>query len=141
METLYYTVGGPASFGGVEKLRKASGGESRQKVFDFLQQSDVYTKYRPARRHFLRRKTIAHRKFELLQADLADFQKLARVNAGFKYVLVAIDVLSKYVFYIPVKSKRFAEIHRGFKKIFAVATPKLLQTDQGGEFTSAKMQA
>jgi hypothetical protein len=139
MDELYYQVGGPASFGGVEKLRRKAG-TSRKKVLEFLEQSDVYTKYKPARRHFLRRKTIAYQKFELIQADLADFQKLSRFNKGFKYVLVAIDVLSKFVFYIPVKSKTCAAVHQGFKKIFSVATPKLLQTDQGGEFTSAKMQ-
>ena len=109
MDQIYYTVGHPAAYGGIEKLRKATK-SSRKTTKDFLARSDEYTKYRPVRRRFLRRKTIAHHQWEQLQVDLADFQKEARVNKGYRFVLVAIDVLSKYVFYIPVKNKKSKEL-------------------------------
>src|SRR6266481_2374885 len=134
MEKLYYETGNPGAFGGIEKLRKAAGA-SRKKTLDFLERSDVYTQYKPIRHRFTRRRTVSHHKNDLFQADLADFQSFSRENQGHRFILVVIDVLSKFVFYIPVKNKKAEEMQRAFNKIFKVATPKLLQTDRGGEFT------
>jgi hypothetical protein len=139
MDSIYYNVGHPAGFGGVDKLQKAAK-TSKKKAVDFLVRSDVYTQYKPIRHRFLRRKTVARYKNELFQADLADFQKLSRYNRGYRYVLVTLDVLSKFVFYIPVKNKKAEEMQRAFNVIFKQAKPKLLQTDRGGEFTSKSMQ-
>jgi hypothetical protein len=139
MEQVYYQAGNPAAYAGVEKLQREVK-KPRREVLDFLQRSDTYTRYKPARRHFQRRKTIALYKNELFQSDLADFQKLSRYNKGYKYILVVIDVLSKFVFYVPVKSKRFKDMKPAFVKVFAVAKPKLLQTDRGTEFVSKPMK-
>ena len=140
MEQIYHDVKNPGAFGGVEKLRRATKA-SRKKALEFLQRDDVYTLFKPRQHRFIRRQTIAYSKFEMIQADLADMQQYSRYNKGFRYVLVAIDVLSKYSWYEPVKNKTPSEIQRAFSKIFKVATPKLLQTDQGKEFTSKIIQA
>jgi hypothetical protein len=93
------------------------------------------------RKRFPRRQTIAHRAHELYQADLADFQPYARHNRGFRYVLIVVDVLSKYVYYIPVKSKKPNEMIRAFKQVFKHRVPVHLQTDAGTEFTAKEVQA
>ena len=38
--------------------------------------------------------------------DLADMQSLSRYNKGFKYLLCAIDLFSKYAWVIPTKDKK-----------------------------------
>jgi hypothetical protein len=139
MEAIYYDVEHPGGFGGIQRLKDATK-SSRKETLDFMRRSDVYTQYKPIRHRFTRRKTVAHHKFELMQADLADFQKLSRFNNGFRFVLVAIDVLSKHVFYVAVKNKKSEEMQRAFNKIFKTATPKLLQSDRGFEFFSKAMQ-
>ena len=139
MEKVYYQIGHPASYGGVEKLRRATG-SSRKKAQEFLARSDEYSEYRPARRRFTRRKTIARHQWEILQVDLADFQQESRINKGFRYVLVAIDILSKYVFYVALKKKKSQELQRAFNQIFRTAVPKMIHSDRGGEFTSKSMQ-
>jgi hypothetical protein len=139
MDQIYYQVGHPAAYGSIEKLRR-SVQKPRREVMDFLQRSDTYTRYKPARRRFPRLKTIALFKNELFQSDLADFQKLARYNKGYRYVLVCIDTLSKFVFYVPVKSKMAKDVKPAFVKIFKVSKPKLLQTDRGTEFVSSPMK-
>ena len=138
MDKVYYDIGHPAGFRGVQKLRENVRGNKG--VLNFLRKSDIYTLYKPQRRKFIRRKTIAHYKGEFFQSDLADMSKLSRFNSGHRFILVCIDVLSKYVFYEPVKNKKADEIKRAFRKIFKVMKPKLLQTDQGTEFTSKEMQ-
>jgi hypothetical protein len=129
----------PAALGGVMKFARATK-QSQKKAQELLLSSDTYTKFRPLTHRFTRRRTIARHRFELMQADLADFQKYARDNKGYRYVLVVVDVLSKFVFYEPLKSKNPGEIINAFKRVFKVAKPKLLQTDQGGEFTATSIQ-
>lgn len=139
MDETYFEVGNPGSFGGVEKLRRVTK-EPRRNVIKFLEATDTYNQFKPIRHRFIRRKTLAYHKNELFAADLADFQKLSRYNSGYRFVLVCIDVLSKFVFYIPVKNKKSKEMKRGFGEIFKVAKPKLLFTDRGQEFVSRDMK-
>ena len=50
---------------------------------------------------FKKEKLIFQRQY--LGVDLADLQSLSKDNKGNKYLLCAIDVLSKYVWVIPTK--------------------------------------
>ena len=76
--------------------------------------------------------------------DLVDMQKLSRWNKGNKYLLTVIDVLSKYAWAIPIKSKSSKEMIRGLEGIRRQASPRQplrVQTDQGKEFYNAGVQA
>ena len=137
MEQIYYDVKHPAGFSSVDKLADAAG-VTREKAKEFLQTSDTYTLHKPLRKRFKRRKTIAHARFELYQSDLAEFQPLARHNRGYRFVVICKDVLSKYVWYVPIKKKTPDEIIRAFKQIFKTAKPKLIQTDFGKEYHNKK---
>lgn len=139
MEKIYFDIEHPASFAGVEKLQKSSK-KSRKEVEDFLAGVDEYTQYKQIRRKFPRRKILAYHAHELYQVDLADFSKLAKYNNGYRYVLVAIDTLSKYVFYIPIKNKTPVSIIRAFREIFKKHKPKMLMSDRGREFTAKAVQ-
>ena len=59
-------------------------------------------------------------------------QKLSRWNKGHKYLLTVIDVLSKYAWAVPIKSKGSQERIRGLEGIRRQASPPQLlriQTD------------
>ena len=49
--------------------------------------------------------------------DLADMQSLSKCNKGIKYLLCAIDLLSKYAWVIPIKDKKVVSIVDAFQKI------------------------
>ena len=51
-----------------------------------------------------------------IQADLMDFTKSAEVNQGYRYGFVAIDVFSKYIHVVPVRSKQAGEITKALRK-------------------------
>ena len=55
--------------------------------------------------------------------DLADMQSLSRYNKGFKYLLCAIDLFSKYAWVIPIKDKKGTSIVNEFKKIISKRKP------------------
>ena len=139
MDKAYYETSQPTALGGIKKLRRGTG-ESQARVLDFLRAQDTYSLYAPARTRFPRRKIVAYQKHELHQVDLMDLQSLAKYNSGFRYILVCVDVLSKFVFYIPVKNKKAAEMKRAFLKIYRTAKPKHTLSDRGQEFFSREMQ-
>jgi hypothetical protein len=78
----------------------------------------------------------------LRQADMVEMRPYARHNNGHNYILTVIDVLSKYAWAIPQKSKSGNETAASFSKIFREykRCPKNLQTDNGKEFYNSTMQ-
>ena len=76
--------------------------------------------------------------------DLVDMQKLSRWNKGHKYLLTVIDVLSKYAWAVPIKTKSSKEMIRGLEGIRRQAStrrPLHVKTDQGKEFCNTGVQA
>ena len=63
-------------------------------------------------------------------------QSLSGYNKGFKYLLCAIDLFSKYAWIIPIKDKKGTSIVNAFKKIFSKGQrkPNKVWVDQGREF-------
>ena len=106
--------------GGINRLwkeaRKQIPGLKREEVKEFLQTQYSYTRHRPARRKFPKRKVIATNIHDVYQMDLVDMQKFAEFNDGVKYILTAIDCFSRYAFSIPLKSKKPKEIIEAMKK-------------------------
>ena len=69
-------------------------------------------------------------------------QQLSKYNKGFKYLLYAIDLLSKYAWVIPLKDKKGTSIVNAFKKIISEGQrkPNKIWVDQGSEFYSQSLK-
>ena len=63
-------------------------------------------------------------------------QSLCKFNKGFKYLLCAIDLFSKYAWVILIKDKKGTSIVNAFKKIISKGQrkPNKIWVDQGSEF-------
>jgi hypothetical protein len=112
-------------------------------VEDYLTTVKSYTLHKPRRVAFKRLKTVPVGYMTNLQADLADFQKVAKHNDGYRYLLVTIDVLSRQIFVAPTKSKSSKDMVVAFDKVFAKMpyVPQYLFTDKGVEFQAKEMMA
>ena len=107
---------GKAAYGSIKSLQKASG-LSKKKVAYFLHSKDSYTKYRHATRHFKRLPAFAKRINEVWCLDLAFMDKLSDTNNGEKYLLVCVDVFSRFVRVQPMKLKYSTDAVVAFKKM------------------------
>jgi hypothetical protein len=76
--------------------------------------------------------------FESVQIDLLDYQKFATTNRGFTFILVAIDVYSRYAFCCPVKNKQPQTILTAFQSFNM--QPQDIVHDSGGEFKGIFMK-
>ena len=65
-------------------------------------------------------------------------QKFSKWNKGAKYLLMVIDVFSKYGWIKPLKDKKTESVSLAFDEIFKKAKrkPVMLWTDKGSEFIS-----
>ena len=92
--------------------------------------------HKPIRRNFKKRRVISNHVDDIWAADLVDMQYYSRSNKGYKYILMIIDVFSKYGWAEPLKNKTGAEIVRAFTDIWnsGQLPPKYLWTDKGKEF-------
>ena len=55
--------------------------------------------------------------FEIVQIDLLDYQKYAKQNKGFNYILIIVDIFSRKAFAEPIKNKKPISVLNAFKKI------------------------
>ena len=124
---------GSAAFGSVQNLQKSSNLQSR-KVKQFRANKNAHTKYKGFRKNFARLKVIAHDINEIWSLDLSYVDKLSKQNAGIKYLLIAVDCLSRFLRVEPLKSKYATTTAEAFKQMIKQKQPKKVWVDAGTEF-------
>ena len=134
LDNLY--LKGPASFGNAKRLQNLSK-LSINKVKMYLETKPSFTKYRSRCLRFSRLKVIVNYLNEIWSVDLAFVDKLAKYNSGVKYLLVAVDCLSRYLRVEPLKTKYATETAEAFKKMIKHKQPKKVLVDDGTEFLGA----
>ena len=89
----------------------------------------------PIKRNFTRRRVIVNHIDKIWAADLVDMQKFSKWNRGYKYLMMVIDVFSKYGWIIPLKDKKGESVTNAFKTILNKGRkPQYLWVDKGKEF-------
>jgi len=141
LKNIYYATGDTGAFGGADRLYQRAHElgipASRKAVERFLSEQLTYTIHKPAKHKFKRNKTYAAQIDQQWQADLADMQNLSRSNGGNNFILTCVDVLSRYAWAVPVRSKSKKDMLVALKELFRLAKPRKpqrLQTDKGKEF-------
>lgn len=61
-------------------------------------------------------------------------QKLSKWNRGYKYLLMVLDLFSKYGWIVPLKTKTGLEVSKAFESILKKNKPKKLWVDKGKEY-------
>ena len=96
--------------------------------------------HKPIRKHFPKRYVFVRDVDNIWGADLVDMRALAKQNDNFKYILMVIDVFSKYGWAVPIKFKTGEAVKIALESIIKEATPKKIWADQGNEFYNEKVQ-
>ena len=92
-------------------------------------------------RNFTRRRVIVNHIDEIWAADLVEMQQFSKWNKGNKYLLMVIDIFSKYGWILPVKDKKGDTVSKAFQSIFKEGRkPEYLWTDKGSEFYNKQMK-
>ena len=90
--------------------------------------------HKPVKRKFKRRKVLVNGIDKIWAADLADMSAFSKFNQGFKFLLLVIDIFSKYGWIIPLKNKEGKTVASALKTIFEKGKPEKMWVDKGKEF-------
>ena len=82
-------------------------------------------------------KTLTIKIDEQWQADLMDVSWFAKENDNVKYLLVVIDIFSRFGWAYPLTDKSANSVSSAIKKLLRDRKPNKLQTDQGKEFVNS----
>jgi transposase InsO family protein len=163
LEKIYYDPSSPGSYGGVNRLLRevnqlllsqhmqTSKNKfkpiSRHTVQRYLQKQDAYTLIRPSRRRFKRNPYLVKSKGYQYASDLMDLSSFSEYNDGYKWLLIVMDIYSRYVFIYLLKSKSAFSVLSGVKSIMEESYPllnnsypKKFETDLGGEYWNKPLQ-
>jgi len=106
-----------------------------------LQRDLAYTLQKPRRRRFPTLPVFVGGLDDQWVADLVEVQPLAKYNRGIRYLLMVLDVLSKYAWVQPLKAKTGVALVQAFDKILKQGRqPNRLQTDRGTEVYNRTFQ-
>ena len=138
---LYETSKTPHSFTGIRGLlrtaKKYDPTITKNDVVQFLQNQSSYTLHKITPKKFSRRKILAPKPGIIASCDLADMTQLSKYNGGYKYILIFIDVFSRFAQAVPVKQKEGKTIASALRTILESGYfDKLsrLNSDEGKEF-------
>jgi len=146
---LYYDEGSPAGFSTLRKLRAAVLAELKKGKSQSVAATRLwyaYTLHRPVRKHFARNPYTVTNVRDVWECDLLDEQSYAKYNDKFRYILSVIDVFSKFLYLIPVKTKSGPAVTAAFRFIFddklklTSRRPVWVRTDKGKEFLNKAFQ-
>lgn len=147
LKKIYYDPASPASFSGPDKLYRfvRKDGKfvlSKYKIRKWLQRQEPYSLQRPLKRKFKRNKVIVTGIDDQWDVDLMDMTKYSKYNRGYNFVLVAIDIFSKYLWLRILKDKKGESVVEALKDILREGrSPNRIRTDKGQEFRSKQVES
>ena len=96
--------------------------------------------HKPIKRKFTKRRVFVNGIDKIWAADLADMSALSEYNEGYKFLLLVIDIFSKYGWIIPLKNKQGVTAANALETIFKERKPEKLWTDKGNEFDNKNVK-
>ena len=143
---LYQDAKKPNSYrsirGLLQNAKKILPSINREDVINFLKTQKAYVLHSVTNKKILRRRVIAPKPGIIASCDLADIS-LARYNNRYKYILVFVDVFSRFAQTVLLKRKDANSVHNALNKILNSGhfnNSKRLNTDEGREFYDEKVK-
>ena len=92
--------------------------------------------HNPVIRKFKKRILYSAFKDNIWSAYLADIQLISKFDKGARFLLLVIEIFSKYAWVVPLKDKTGVSIVNAFQSIFKKSNrkPNKIWVDKGGEF-------
>ena len=139
---LYYDPRAPSAYSTFEKFKRAAKTKSASHIKTWLQKQDAYTLHRPVRKRFLRYPYSVNNILDVLECDLVDVLALSKHNDGHIYHLTVIDVFSKFLHIVPLKSRTGKDVSSAFHSVLQDSKylkpfkrrPIWVGTDKGKDF-------
>jgi hypothetical protein len=145
LKELYFNVNNSTNFSGINTLTKFLKSQNykynQNEIINWLRKQQVYSTHFPIRTKFKRNPIVAGHIDHNWSADLIEIRN-PTYNDNYRYILMVIDVLSKFGWAEPLLDKKAETVKKAFLKIFRSThrKPNILSTDAGKEFTNRSLK-
>ena len=141
LSRVYLFLEHPTSFSGLDKLYRIAKKEfpsiTRNESKEWAETNLSYSLHKPSGRNFKRNKIYAPEIDSLSEANLAFVEDVAKENDGVDYLLIVIDVFSKFLWVRPMKKKSARSLVQASDSILSEKRkPEKLRTAKWTEFIS-----
>jgi hypothetical protein len=103
---LYYFPAKASTFSTLKKLQNTAKqiklGKKSGELKSWLEMHDAYTLHKPVRPRFPSNPYTVNKLLDVWETDLADVQAFSKFNDNYKYLLTAIDAVSKFLHIVPL---------------------------------------
>lgn len=147
LKQIYFNPSRASSFGGINKLEqyikeKGKYKISRKEIQKWLQSQEVHTTNTlPKKKLKVKRRVIVPYINYMFDVDTASMKDYQKDNDGFGYFILAIDIMSRFVWCQPIRSPTGENVREVFQNIFEKGRiPLKIRTDKGTEFSNEIMQ-
>ena len=140
---IYFDTSHPAGFSGFAKLRRhLPSTVPSTAIKNFLLKQESHTIHKQNVRRFKRDVVFSTNIDDNWQADLMDVRNISKHNDGIKFILVVIDVFSKYLWTRCLKDKSANSVRDALRDIIETShrAPQTLQTDKGRELINRTVE-
>ena len=140
LHQLYYNPKYRTAFSGASKLWryiKLHGKNiTKRQLYAWLTKQDVYTSHHPIIHRFARKRVVTRGINDVWDVDLMDMTNLAQYNDGITFIVIFIDIFSRFLYVEPMKNKSTKETLKAIKAVFAKSNdqPETFRCDAGKEF-------
>ena len=131
-----YYYGTKTGFQSAEKMyqKLKNYGIKLQQIKDFLKSQETYQLHKSVKKVSNYFPIYATHRSEIFQIDLMDLSNISNYNNGYKYLLICIDVRTRFVYIRPLKNKFSTTVNEAMKSILNIEKPEKIQADRGSEF-------
>lgn len=133
----YVTPGDPIAFSGINAVAREFN-ISNSKARNILDKLKAYQTHREYHRPHHFNPYFAKCRRQFVQTDLIDVSRLKTTNRGIKYLMVLIDVFSRYLWVYPLKTKSGLDVRNALEEWLERdtddVTPSVLTSDLGREY-------
>jgi hypothetical protein len=146
LRDIYYNTKKPGSFSGINKLYyhvKKDGKYkfSKDEIKKWLQSQETHTTNRLVYKQTKRRKVVAPFIDYMWDIDTASFKNYSKKNDGYGYFILAIDIMSRFVWTYAVVTPSGEEASKALLSFLKSGRkPVKLRSDQGTEFSNKIMK-
>ena len=146
LSSIYFNPKHAASYSGAPAVYNAVKKEgeykiSLKKIKKWLGDQEAYSTFKPARKTFQRPRVIVSSKDQMWDCDCLSMKYYKSDNRDYSYILVCIDVFTRFLFTRPLKALRGVLVKEAYTDIFAFnEKPQTIRTDHGSEFVNKDMK-
>ena len=138
IEKIYYDSSSPSYLCTVSQLynfvKKYCKNVTKEKINQWLNEKNEHTLFKYYRVN-QRSQFVSSEIDRFWATDLLDMRNISKFNNGFNYILLVVDILSKFLWCQPLKNKFPKSIIQGFMEIFKTGRKcTVLISDAGKEY-------